>query len=183
MFGLPSLYVTAIKYGIIVLVSMGIGSWGGYKVGYHYGHKEVEALQAQLLAEQTAKIKAIQAAVAKQLAADKITHDADVAYAESQQKLVTVTKTIIKEVPVHVTAQTDASYPVPCGLVRVWDAAVLGVSADALPLPAGKSDDSACPVKASVLASAGTDAIRKYIETSNQLVALQGWISSQEKLK
>lgn len=180
MFGLPTLWLTVIKYAAIVLVAFSAGSWAGYKIGYHNGHKEVEALQAQIIADQKQKLADIKAAIAKQMAADKITHDADVAFAQSQQKIVTVTKTIIKEVPIHVTDKTDASYPIPCGLVRVWDAAVLGVSADALPLPTGISDDSACPVKASVLASAGTDAIRKYIETSNQLIALQGWVTAQQ---
>jgi hypothetical protein len=116
-------------------------------------------------------------------ARDKVSHDADVKYAESHQKIVTLTNTIIREVPAHVSEKVDRDFPVACGVIRVWDAATLGVSADQLPLPAGKSDDSTCPVKASALAQSGAAAIRGYAEISNQLTSLQDWAKDEGAVK
>lgn len=131
------------------------------------------------VAEKNAIIDAQNLARADQVKRDKITHDADVAYATTHEKIVTVTQTIVQKVPYVVTPKIDATYPVPCALVRVWDAAVLNASPDALSYGPGLADDKACPVSASALANAGVKAIRAYAETTDQLSALQDWVSKQ----
>lgn len=104
-------------------------------------------------------------AIAKQAAADKITHDQDVANAFAHQKIVTVTQHILQKVPVYITPQTDARFPLPCGAVRLHDAAASGSDPSAIPLPAGKSDADQCDVTASYAAR---------IIASNYALAL-GW--------
>lgn len=100
-----------------------------------------------------AVVKAQNDAEAHQAAADKITHDQDVANATAHQKIVTVTQHIIQKVPVYVTAQTDNLFPLPCGFIRLHDAAASGTDPAAVPIPAGKSDADKCDVTASYAAS------------------------------
>ncbi len=121
-------------------------------------------------------------AAEKQAARDKITSAIEVAFWKKKADAAAVTITVTKEIPRYVTVEIDRAYSVPCGLVRVLDAAVLSVSASELPYPAGLADDTACPVATSVLAEAGVAAIRGYIEVTDQLTALQLWVETQEKM-
>lgn len=68
---------------------------------------------------------------------------------QAQAKTITLTKEIPKYVPVEV----DRAFPVPCGFVRLHDAAALGVYPQALDNPSALADDAACPLKASDLAA------------------------------
>lgn len=79
---------------------------------------------------QTKAVAAVDAQVAPQAAA-------------AQVKIITQTRTLLKEVPVHVTVRS------PCitwGALRLHDAAVLGVDASTLQLSAGQSDDACSDV-------------------------------------
>ena len=163
-------YVIAAAGAALAAASLSI--WLTHAVMVH----QIDKLK---IAHQNEIIKAQQLAAADQARRDKISHDADVAYAFNHQKIVTVTHTIIEKVPVYVTQKIDATYPVPCALVRVWDAAVLSTSPDALSYGPGLADDKTCPVSASALANAGVKAIRSYTETSDQLISLQDWITKQ----
>lgn len=100
-----------------------------------------------------AVVKAQADAIIKQAAADKITHDRDVANAAAHQQIVTVTQHIIQKVPVYVTAQTDNMFPLPCGFIRLHDAAAAGSDPSTISIPAGKSDADKCDVTASNAAS------------------------------
>lgn len=61
------------------------------------------------------------------------------------------TITLTKEVPVYVTAETDRLFPVPCGLLRVHDAAAQGVTAASLGDRGCGPDGAPSLVKASEL--------------------------------
>lgn len=77
------------------------------------------------------------------------------------------------KVPDYVTAKTDVTFPLPCGLIRLHDAAALGVDPETLGNPAGLADDAACPVKASALASLIVDNYGLDHEKDAQIIGLQ----------
>jgi hypothetical protein len=60
----------------------------------------------------------------------------------------------LSEVFEHVTADIDKRYPLPCGLIRMWDAGALAVSPSSLPTTQCGPDDAVAPTKASDLANA-----------------------------
>jgi hypothetical protein len=101
-----------------------------------------------------------------------------------ETEIRTVTQTLIKEVKVYVPVQADARYALPDGLVRLHDAAALG-----LPLPdgAGQSDDPAGFLEPSLVAPSelGTAIIENYgrcrIDQA-KLAGLQDWIRAQTAL-
>ena len=77
----------------------------------------------------------------------------------------------------HVTTKA-----IPCisyGLVRVLDAAVLGVSPDALSLPPGKSDDTCSPITATELAVSIVSNYGAALGNAEQLAALQALLRKQ----
>lgn len=91
-----------------------------------------------------------------------------------------VSQTIIKEVPFHVSARTDARYPLPWGLVRVHDAAILGLDPSAFSIPAGQSDDAASSVKASDLAANDAENFGACRANQEQLGRLLEWARGVE---
>lgn len=100
-----------------------------------------------------------------------------------KEKVRVVTRTIVKEVPVYVTAKADASCPLTRGFVRVHDAAASGVDVSSIPLAAGQSNDD--PVGIGPSAAIGTVA-QNYgtcREIREQLISLQEWIETQRALQ
>lgn len=116
--------------------------------------------------------EAVAKAVAKERAQAKSDLDAAVKEAQAQEKIVTRTQTIIKEVPRYVTASQDRGTCVTYGLVRVLDAAALGADPADLELPAGQSDDACAPVKASALAASVAENYGTARQNAQQLDAL-----------
>lgn len=87
--------------------------------------------------------------------------------------------TITREVPVYVTAQSDARCPVPAGFVWLHDAAAQGV-----PLAAGAGDPDA-PAQGVALSDVAGTVAGNYTtchETAAQLTALQGWVRDVQAL-
>ena len=128
---------------------------------------EVKYAQAQAAA--VVQAKAVQAAE------DTVSLNAAVAEAAAQQKIVTQTITVTKEVVRHVT---DRVACVSVGLVRVLNAEVRGVSPDAIPLPAGKSDGSCSGVTNSQLAVSILDNYGLARANAEQLSALEAWVQA-----
>lgn len=130
----------------LVAAAFGSGMWleGALK------ERTILAMQRD---QAEAESNAYQDGLDHQAAADKITHDRDVANAAAHQKIVTVTQRIIQKVPQYVTPETDAHFPLPCGFIRLHDAAAQGVEAVAVPFPAALADGQQCPVTASYAAS------------------------------
>lgn len=118
-------------------------------------------------------------ALKQQAAADKITHDTDVANAESHQKIVTVTQHIIQKVPTYVTPEIDKRFPMPCGFIRLHDAAASGVEPEKISLPTGLSDPDICPVTASAASAiiAGNYALA--LGWRADLISWEHWYADQ----
>lgn len=81
-------------------------------------------------------------------------------------------ETIIKEVPVYVSAQADAACLVPRGFVRLHDAAAQGV----VPEPTGNSDAFPAGVALSTVAGTVAENYTACRANAEQLIALQSWI-------
>lgn len=85
-----------------------------------------------------------------QTAADKITSDLIAANLEARNQQLQNTITNLQRTASYVTPETDARFPLPCGFVRLHNAAVAGaVDPATIPLPAGATDGGQCDVKAS----------------------------------
>lgn len=175
--GLFTFFTT--KPGIYVgLILIGLGAlWYANHRGYNSGVAYQKSLEAAMLAA------AQKVAASDQKKRDDISKAIELKWAHDHPQIVTITNTITKEIPAHVPPQVDHQYPVPCGLVRLWDASVLSTDPGNLPYPTGLSDDSTCPVTASVLAQAGVTAIGQYKIVSAQLIALQDWVRAEQNLK
>lgn len=84
--------------------------------------------------------------------------------------------TIIKEVPVYVTAEADAACVLSRGFVRLHDAAAAG----RIPEPAGGADASLAGIALSAVAGTVADNYGRCHENAEQLTALQDWVRAQE---
>lgn len=119
-----------------------------------------------------------QEAVVKELARRQVKSQVELsdrtgaAEAVAQVQIETRTRTIIKEVPVYVTASQDASSCVSYGLVLVLDAAAQGLDPSQLDLAPGQSADACAPVKASDLARSVAENYGVARQNAQQLDAL-----------
>lgn len=125
--------------------------------------------------------KAIIQAVSKQKSADQITAAVEMINLQKQQQVEVVTKTIIRKVPIYVTPQIDIKYPMPCGLVRLLDAAASGADPDSTPNPSSLADDATCPVTASDAARVIAENYGQYRSVATQLAGLQDWVTQEGK--
>jgi hypothetical protein len=146
---------------------------GGYALGHRSARLEAqgEAWQVEALGNRLAiaRIERSTAATAK-IASESAARAAQIR---------TFTTTLVREVPVHVDAETDARFPLPVGLVRVHDAAARGVPADAVPDPAGRPDGEASDIAASTLASVVALNYGTCREDQSRLSAWQAWARAQ----
>jgi hypothetical protein len=111
------------------------GSTAGYVV-----HRMDEATIAAIkLADQKAQTQAIQDADAIRQTQDQANLDAALAEARAQQAIVTKTRTVTREIAIHVP-QTQPC--IPYGLVRVLDDAARGSNTANTATAAGQSDDA-----------------------------------------
>ncbi len=111
--------------------------------------------------------------IARQASLDKNIETVAFKAGEAKGKAEAVTVTIIKKVPTYVSVETDRAFPVPCGLVRLHDAGALGVSPENISLPAGLTDDKACPVEDSLLATLIVENYGLYHTAEAQIAGLQ----------
>lgn len=149
------------------VVCLGVGFAAGWK-----GHDWRDAAGA-LQAERRV-VRAVQAQGA-------INADAAQAEQAAQDRIVTVTRTITKEVPTYVTPGIDTRYPLPDGLVRVHDAAALGLDLSAVSNPAGQSDDAPSSVHASDLGVAIVANYSACRGDAEQLAQLEAWLVAQQR--
>lgn len=149
----------------LVVALMATAFFAGWKVdGWRHAAADTKA------AVRTVGITRQQGAVSTAAAA----RDAQV-----QTEIRYVTRTQIKEVPVYVTPEADARFPLPVGLVRLHDAAALGVDVADVPDPAGRPDDSASAVAASDLGGAIAGNYGECRADQARLIGLQGWVRDQ----
>lgn len=151
--------------GAILL--FGAGSYAGYRFE-HAAFADYKTAAAE------AQTKAIAGALAKQQKIDSANQDAAVREAEAQQKIVTVTQTITKEINHYVHDQTTCPGGLTVGLARVLRGAADGTDPASLQLAAGQSDDTcsdATPTEVAGWFTAYAAASRGNAEQLNALIA------------
>ena len=146
---------------------------GGFYAGYRWEETAYLKFQASVV---TVTDKAKDQAAARQKQMDDASFTIEKASIQKQQVIVTQTQTVIKKVPVYVTAKTDATFPLPCGFVRLHDASASGKDPADIALPAGFTDEQACPTKASDAATIIAENYGQYRTIAQQLSDLQDWV-------
>jgi hypothetical protein len=122
-----------------------IAIWFAHGRGIAQGKAEVEAAQKKALAADSAANAELASALGKLNV--KIVAD----YGEDRTRAVYLTRTIVERIPVYVTEETDRRYPLPCGLVRLHDAAFLAADPATLAATGCKADDAPAPATASAI--------------------------------
>ena len=109
----------------------------------------------------------------------QITFDVDMKFERVRLADAEATRKRQEEIPQHVTPEIDRNYPVPCGFVRVFNAATHGP----IPDPAGCPDDAASDVALSAVGQVETENAGQYDQIADQLRALQDWIRQQQQVR
>jgi hypothetical protein len=146
---------------------------GAYKLGSDSGwaRREAVALTADLAREEGAHAADLQALQASQQAASE--------HQLAAERVRTLYRTIEREIPAHVTAETNARFPVPVGFVRVHDAAALGLPVAEVHDPAGRADGAASEVAASEAAGVVVWNYEACADNAERLSAWQAWWRGQ----
>lgn len=162
------------KPGVYVLM-VGLAA-GAYWYSGHEGYKRAQADDAAAYAVQMAQAEAQAAKEARenQAQADKgiaaAAEHAGFMRGKSQARTLTITK----EIPVYVPVKTDRTFPIPCGLYRVFRAAEdRGADPATVHLPPGFADGDACPLTASDLAANFVAVAGQYYDLEAQVIGLQ----------
>lgn len=131
--------------------------------------RDAQALRASSDAQRRA-LMAFRASIAASLAADA-------QEASRAEKTRIVYRTIRESIPAHVTPEIDRRYPLPAGLVRVYDAS-LGLSAAGADAT-GLADDAPSAVVASRAAAIFTDNGEACRDAADRLTAFQDLVRGQ----
>ncbi len=119
--------------------------------------------------------QATQASVIQQ-ARERVVTKVEIQYRDRIQIVREKGETIVKEVPVYVSAETDRRFPLPRGFVRVHDAAATGEPAG----PAAEPDGEASPIVAS---AAAETVAGNYAECRRWREQVIGWQEFYEQLR
>lgn len=148
-----------------------IGAGAAGYLGYDITHKiDAAATLAIKLADAKAQSRAIKDEAAIQESQDRVNLGAALSEARAQQKIVTVTHTITREIPVHVPETRPC---IPYGLVRLLDDAATGSDTADAPSPAGQSDDACASISWRDFAGDLTDDYAIGRSNAEQLNALE----------
>lgn len=166
--GALSIVPKPVWYVLGALALVLLARWGVVS----YGDSRYEQGKIDLLAQQAKQ------AERQEDEQEKVTERVVVEYRDRIQIVEVKGDTIIKEVPVYVTAKDDANCTINAGFVRLWNDANTGEVSEASPgadaAPGGVS-----------LSEVGT---QKAIEaklcrrTEQQLISLQAWVQQQYEL-
>lgn len=124
----------------------------GAGVGYVVHRMDASELAELKQSDADAQAAALVEVLHTQQAIDKQNAEAAVAAVQAQQKIVTNTITVTKEIPTYVHDQITCP-GVTYGFVRLLYAAETGVDAATVNLPAGVVDDACAPYAPSALAA------------------------------
>lgn len=148
---MPSLAPYAIYFkaaAIVALVAVGAGAaW--WATSTYYQLKITEADKQHALQVIIAKDQAAEA----QEKADKITYGVNAEAAAERARRLEIALANAQRVQTYVSPETDRLFPLPCGFIRLHDAAARSVAAPAVPIPTGKADGDRCDVTASYAAT------------------------------
>jgi len=127
--------------------AIALALWIANALGYAHGTRDADAAHAQA----DARVQAEMAQAGNALQSTLETLNANTAgdFAAAQSHTIYVTKTIVQRIPVYVSPKTDRAFPLPCGLVRMHDAGILGADPAALAAAGCASDDEPAPAAAS----------------------------------
>lgn len=167
-------------YGYLIAAAVA-ASLAAFSTGYVVHKMDLSTLNGLKLADQMAETKAVQLAAKMTAASDKVSLDAAVAEAQAQQKIVTNTITITKEIPVYVTAKSDANCILPNGAIKLLDAAGLGADPATLSGAAGELNDA--PSGISLSQAVALLAANLGNGNAEQLSVLQAWVRQQSAIK
>jgi len=146
---------------------------GGYAMNVWHEAQDAKALRKQV-AEANRQIE-------REHQSDDATQATGEAVAVAVDAVQWRTRTIIREVPVYVTPETDRSYgDLPLGFVRLHDAAATGTA----PIPFGPGESSDTP--GGVAPSTGVATIADNYGTCHvwreQVIGWQDWYNTQSAL-
>lgn len=98
-------------------------------------------------------------------------------HAEEAERVRVVYRTLYRSIPDVLTPEVDRAFPVPCGALRLHDAAAAG-SAELPPSP-GCADDVASDVEISRLMGTVTDNYETASQCRATVIAWQDWWAAQ----
>lgn len=113
---------TPVGQGVLVVLIIFVTFACGELHGFSRGVAHEKAAEAKRLAS------AVKVVAKVEKKADAITAKTEAKTTERVVEIRTVTKTLLKEVPVYVPEKVDRTLVLPAGLVRMHDQAALGVS-------------------------------------------------------
>jgi|GEM_PF-5312843 len=168
LIGNPWVLLAALA-GLVALASLAF--WQGWRAGS--GH-----VQAAWNEE---KLAALAASLRLADAQTDITDAVGAKYGGHMATILVETRTLIQKVPVYVTPETDARYPLPRGLVRLYNAS--GQSgADAVSLAAEPADAAPAGVSASAFATIAIENNGALNACRAQVLGLQEFARRQHEL-
>jgi hypothetical protein len=128
-----------------IAVSVLVLAGGFYGLARHSGVVHEQKAETKRTAQATAQV------VRHEQAAAQVSTASAQHLIDEKARIETVTKVLIRKVPVYVTAKADAACVVPRGFVRVFDAAGRGEAE--VPGSSGGPDDAASGVPLSAVLS------------------------------
>lgn len=157
---------------MVLLFSVFLAAFAGWKVRDHdyQKHLKDDAVSAQRASE-----KARETEGNNEKIGDEIGQEVE----EAKTKIQYVTRTIIKEVPIHVSPESDSRCVVPLGAVRVLDAAATGNPA--ISYGPGESADQASGIELSGVVSSVADNYGYTRELEAQVIGWQDWYERVRK--
>jgi hypothetical protein len=150
------------KLSLFAAVATAIGGFAaGWKVhDWRDGAADVRFAQAAVKTVRSQAVSSQAIAVADQ---------------RTQDRVRTVTRTLIEKVPTYVSATTDAHYPLPWGFVRLHDAAAVGDDLSATAAGPSGPDDAPSDVRTSEAAAIVAANYGACHADQSRLAELQAW--------
>ena len=152
-------------------IALAGAAFTGYQFSENIWEKRFAEFKAQE-AEQAAKMKELE------VQSQKVNVETVIKYVDRVQVVKEKGATIVKEIPVYVSAKSDDRCIIPTGFVRAHDAAA---NPGSVPATAIESYDEAADIKLSTVAETVVDNYTKYHEVVEQLRALQDWVDVQNQ--
>lgn len=172
MFGISTMWGWVIAFAATAAVAFG----GGFKLAHDLDQGAYQALKASYAQAAASAAQGARQREEAQMALSQATGEAEAA---QQAALTAKARVITREITHYVTTAQDAHGCVTWGMLRLHDAAALGVPADTLVPPAGQSDDACSPVKPSDFMAAITGNYAVAWANAEQLNALEADITQR----
>jgi hypothetical protein len=145
-------------------------------LGFHLRWTAPDSLAAQLSSLRLAEAAAARRALAVQAEQGRIGARLAAIDVVARARIRQRTQTLIEEIPHVVPPAVDRAFPLSVGLVRLHDAAALGLDLSAVPDPAGRPDDAAASLAPGDLAAVVADNYGACLADQRRLSDLQDWV-------